>query len=118
MGSLQIVGILFLLLIGSIIIGAAILLFPVVRLIKKYKELSNKLENQLLPLAGQLKESSARLNKEMEAIPTIKADIEEKFLEVRDLLEQIRKMQKNPLRQFMGSSFELISMFNKGRQDE
>ncbi|MDZ7839148.1 MAG: hypothetical protein U5N58_15220 [Actinomycetota bacterium] len=118
MSSLETVGLIALIFIGGIVISAIILAIPLVSLIKKYKGLSRKLDEQVLPLAEQLKDSSLKLNQEMESVQAIKNDLENQFAEINIILNEIKGIRNNPLKQFVGSSFEIISMFSKGRQDE
>jgi len=118
MSSLETVGLIALIFIGGLVISAIILAIPLISLLKKYKGLSRKLDEQVLPLVEQLKDSSIKLNEEMESVQAVKKDLENQFKEINIILNEIKGIKNNPLKQFVGSSFEIISMFSKGRQDE
>lgn len=118
MSNLEIVGLTTIIFIGGIVVSAIIVAIPLIGLIKKYKRLSRKLDEQVMPLAEKLKENSVELKIKLESVEGIKQDLEKQLAEANLVLKEARRIKNNPLREFVDSSFDIISMFSKGRHDE
>jgi len=118
MTSLQIVGITTIIFAGGVVITAVIVLIPLVKLIKKVNQVSSKVDCQVLPALGVLNESTGKLREEVSSLDDTKDRIKKLLNEISDTLAEVKKLKRSLFSRLAGTSFEILSMFRKGRKDE
>jgi len=119
MTSLEIVGLVAIILISAFAIVAIIVAIPLFKLINKIKFLAGKLNESLVPIVEKLNDTITNLNTEVSSITDLTQSVSSIVEQLEKVIRLARILITSPIIKLISASAGLISGLSKaGTEDE
>lgn len=116
--SLEIVGLVAIILISAFAVVAIIVAIPLFKLINKIKFLAGKLNESLIPMVEKLNETVTNLNTEVSSLTDLTQSVSSIVEQLEKVIRLARVLLTSPIIKIISTSAGLISGFAKTRTEK
>jgi predicted PurR-regulated permease PerM len=113
MNSLEIVGLVAIILISCFAIIGIIVSIPLFKLLNKIKHIADNLNESLTPIIGNLNKSVEGLNSELEEISSVTSSLNSIVVQMEKVIRLARLLVTNPVIKVVSTSAGLLKAFTK-----
>ena len=118
MTSLEIVGLVAIILISAFAIVAIIVAIPLFRTLNKVRFMADKLSDSLIPMVENLNETVTHLNTEVGSIPDLTQSVSSIVEQLEKVVRLARILVTSPLIKLISASAGIISGLSKSSGDQ
>ncbi len=113
MNSLEIVGLVAIILISSFAIIGIIVSIPLFKLLNKIKSIASNLDESLTPIISNLNKSVESLNSELEEISSVTSNLNSIVEQMEKVIRLARLLVTNPIIKVVSTSAGILKAFTK-----
>ena len=118
MTSLEIVGLVAIILISAFAVAGIIVAIPLFRLLNRIKSMAEKLNESLIPLVEKLNDTVESLNVEVSSIADLTQSISSIVEQLEKIIRLARILVTSPLIKIISASAGLLSSLSKTSAEE
>ncbi|MCD4670030.1 MAG: hypothetical protein K8S14_06255 [Actinomycetia bacterium] len=118
MASLEIVGLVAIILISAFAVVAVIVAIPLFRLLNKVRFMADKLSESLVPMVEKLNDTVTHLNTEVGSITDLTQSVASIVEQLEKIIRLARVVVTSPIVKLISASAGLISGMKSGSEEE